>query len=169
MGIIGCLLAFGLVIYLVYKNWSVLIAALLGALLCIVTNGLPVWDTISGLYLPKMVNFISGFFLVYLFGCIQAQIYTKSGAAICVANTIVGLFNIDKLSQQKKQILAMIVITLIGTVPAYGGIIVTVVIILFYPIALSIPHRADIPKKFILGILASGTFTFALTGPGPRR
>lgn len=26
MGILGCLLAFGLVIYLVYKNWSVLIA-----------------------------------------------------------------------------------------------------------------------------------------------
>lgn len=166
MGIIGCLLAFGLVIYLVYKNWSVLIAALLGTLLCVVTNGLPVWDTINGIYLPKMVNFISGFFLVYLFGCIQAQIYSKSGAAICIANSIVGLFNIDTLSQQKKQILAMIVITLIGTVLAYGGIIVTVVIILLYPIALSILERADIPKKFVLGLLASGTFTFALTGPG---
>ena len=51
MGILGCLLAFGLVIYLVYKNWSVLIAALLGTLVCVVTNGLPVWDTITGIYL----------------------------------------------------------------------------------------------------------------------
>ncbi len=166
MGIIGCLLAFGLVIFLVYKNWSVLIAALLGTLLCIITNGLPLGETITGLYLPKMVSFISGFFLVYLFGCIQAQIYSRSGAAICIANSIVGLLNIDKLPQQKKQILAMVVITLIGTILAYGGIIVTVVIILLYPIALSILHRADIPKKFVLGLLASGTFTFALTGPG---
>lgn len=166
MGILGCFLAFGLVIYLVYKNWSVLLAALIGALLCIVTNGLPVWDTLTGLYLPKMVGFISGFFLIYLFGCIQAQIYSKSGAAISIADTIVGWFKIDSLSQQKKQVLAMIVITLIGTVLAYGGIIVTVVIILLYPIALTILERADIPKKFVLGLLASGTFTFALTGPG---
>lgn len=166
MGIIGCLLAFGLVIYLVYKNWSVLIAALLGALLCIVTNNLPVWDTLTGLYMPKMVNFIGGFFLVYLFGCIQAQIYSRSGAALSIANTIVGWFHIDRLPQQKKQILAMLIITLIGTVLAYGGIIVTVVIILLYPIALTILEKADIPKRFVLGLLASGTFTFALTGPG---
>ncbi len=166
MGILGCLAAFILVIILVYKNWSVLIAALIGALLCILTNGLPVWDTIQGIYLPKMVAFISGYFFIYLFGCIQAQIYVKSGAALSIAETIVGWFKMDGLSQKRKQILAMLIITLICTVLSYGGIVVTIVIILLYPIALTILEKADIPKHFVLGLLASGTFTFALTGPG---
>lgn len=166
MGILGCLIAFVLVIILVYKNWSVLVAALIGALLCILANGLPVLETIEGIYLPKMVGFISGFFFIYLFGCIQAQIYMKSGAALSIAETIVGWFKIDGMAQRKKQILAMLIITMICTVLAYGGIIVTIVIILLYPIALTILEKADIPKRFILGLLASGTFTFALTGPG---
>lgn len=166
MGILGCILSFAAVIVLVYKNWSVLLAGLLGAGICILFNGLSLWGSISEIYLPKMVGFISGFFLIYLFGCIQAQIYACSGAAMTIAETITCWFHIDTLSQQKKQVLAMVIITLIGTVLAYGGIIVTVVIILLYPIALTILEKADIPKRFVLGLLASGTFTFALTGPG---
>lgn len=166
MGILGCILAFAVVITLVYKNWSVLIAGLIGAVICIVCNRLPLWESINDIYLPKMVGFTGDFFLIYLFGCMQAQIYARSGAAMTIAETMVGWFHIDALSQQKKQILAMVIITLIGTVLAYGGIIVTVVIILLYPIALTILEKADIPKRFVLGLLASGTFTFALTGPG---
>lgn len=41
-----------------------------------------------------------------------------------------------------------------------------VVIVLMYPIALVIFERCDIPKKFILGILGAGSFTFTLTMPG---
>ena len=166
MGIIGCLLSFVIVIFLVYKNWSVLLAGLAGALVCIAANGLPLWDSINDIYLSKMVAFIGSFFLIYLFGCIEAQIYSRSGAALAIADAISGWINIDKMPQQRKQLMAMLILTLIGTVLAYGGIIVTVVIILLYPISLSLLEKADIPKKFVLGILANGTFTFALTGPG---
>ena len=55
MGIIGCLLSFVIVIFLVYKNWSVLLAGLAGALVCIAANGLPLWDSINDIYLSKMV------------------------------------------------------------------------------------------------------------------
>ncbi len=152
--------------FLVYKNWSVLLAGLAGALVCIAANGLPLWDSINDIYLSKMVAFIGSFFLIYLFGCIEAQIYSRSGAALAIADAISGWINIDKMPQQRKQLMAMLILTLIGTVLAYGGIIVTVVIILLYPISLSLLEKADIPKKFVLGILANGTFTFALTGPG---
>ena len=47
MGVIGCFLAFIVVIFLVYKNWSVLIAGLIGALICIAANGLPLWESIT--------------------------------------------------------------------------------------------------------------------------
>lgn len=166
MGIIGCFLAFVIVIFLVYKNWSVLVAGLIGAIVCIAANGLPLWESINDIYLVKMVSFIGQFFLIYLFGCIQAQIYSRSGAALSIASSITSWIKIDQMSQQKKQIFAMLILTIIGTVLAYGGIIVTVVIILLYPISLTILEKADIPKKFVLGILANGTFTFALTGPG---
>lgn len=69
-------------------------------------------------------------------------------------------------SNGKKQTLAILVVTLMGTILAFGGILTTIVVILLYPIALAVFEQADIPKKFILGVLANGTFTFALTMPG---
>lgn len=61
LGIIGCMAAFLLVIYLCYKNVHILLAALLGALLCIVFNGLPLMETLTTVYLPKMAGFFQGY------------------------------------------------------------------------------------------------------------
>lgn len=166
IGIIGCLVAFFLVIYLCYKNWSIFYAAILGSLVVIATNALPVMETFNEVYMPKFGSFIVGYFAIILFGAIQARIYTESGAALTIAETIMNTFMKDGMSDNRKQITAILLITLIGTILGFGGIIATVVIILLYPIALLIFERAGIPKKFILGVLAAGTYTFALTSPG---
>ena len=116
MGVIGCFLAFIAVIFLVYKNWSVLIAGIIGALICIFANGLPLWESINNIYLVKMVEFVGQFFLIYLFGCIEAQIYSRIGAALSIASSITSWIRIDHLSQQKQHIFAMLILTIIGTV-----------------------------------------------------
>lgn len=166
LGIIGCLAAFLLVMYLCYKNWSIFIAALTGAVVCILFNGLPVLKTLNEIYLVKLAGFVQGYFFIFLFGAIQAKIYIESGAALSIADTIMKISLKNNVSQTRKQILAILMITLMGTILSYGGILTTIVVILLYPVALVIFEKADIPKKFILGVLANGCFTFGLTAPG---
>ncbi len=106
------------------------------------------------------------FFLLFLFGCIQSKIYTKSGAAFVIADTVMNRLLRDGVSNTRKNITAMAIIMLIATILCLGGIAAGVVIVLLYPVALAIFDRCDIPKKFILGVLGAGAYTFTLTMPG---
>lgn len=166
MGIAGCVLGFLVVIYLCYKDWSVYLAAFAGACVVILTNWLPFVETLTGPFINGMFTAVKGFFFMILFGCLQSKIYTESGAAYAIADTIMNLLLRENMSNTAKNMLAMIVILVIGTILNLGGIIAGVVIVLMYPIALIIFERCDIPKKFILGLLGAGSFTFTLTIPG---
>lgn len=166
IGILGCLLGVLIVIYLCYVNWSIYIVAIIGALVAIIFNGLPILETFNDVFLPRMGSFYIGYFTIFLFGSIKAKIYAESGAAISIADTIMKTFLTESASENRKQIMAILVITLMGTVLAFGGIITTIVIMLLYPLSLAIFEKANIPKRFILGVLAIGTFTYALTAPG---
>ncbi len=63
------LLSLGLLMYTAYKGFSVIlmapICALLAVLLINPANVLPFY---SGVFMPKMVNFIKDYFLVFLLG-----------------------------------------------------------------------------------------------------
>ena len=166
LGVIGCILGFLIVIYLCYKDWSVYLATFAGACVVIACNTLPFIDSLVGDYVSGMFTAVKGFFFMILFGCLQSKIYTESGAAYTIADTVMNRLLKENMSNTGKNLIGMSVILVIGTILNLGGIIAGVVIVLMYPIALVIFERCDIPKKFILGILGAGSFTFTLTVPG---
>lgn len=166
MNIVGCILGFAVVIYLCYKDWSVYLAAFAGACVVILFNWLPFVDSLNGTFVNGMFTAVKGFFFMILFGCIQSQIYTESGAAYAIGDALMKLCLRDKMSNTAKNIVAMLLILAMGTILNLGGIIVGVVIVLMYPIALVIFEHCDIPKKYILAVLGAGSYTFTLTMPG---
>lgn len=166
MGIIGCILGFLVVIYLCYKDWSVYLAAFLGTCVVILFNSLPLIDSLLESYITGMFTAVKSFFFMILFGCVQSKIYAESGAAYSIADSIMNLLLRENMSDTGKNLVAMAVILVIGTILNLGGIIAGVVIMLMYPISLIIFERCDIPKKYILGLLGAGSFTFTLTMPG---
>lgn len=166
MGILGCVIGFLVVIILCYFDWSVYLAAFAGACVVIAANGLPFVSTLTSTFIDGMFTAVQSFFFLILFGSVQSKIYTISGAANSIADTIMNLLLRDGMSDTKKNIIAMAVILVISAILNLGGIIAGVVIVLLYPVALVIFERCDIPKKFILGILGAGSYTFTLTMPG---
>ncbi|MDB9690094.1 GntP family permease, partial [Acinetobacter baumannii] len=84
------LLSLGLLMYTAYKGFSVIlmapICALLAVLLINPANVLPFY---SGVFMPKMVNFIKDYFLVFLLGAIFGKVVEMSGIAESIARTIV--------------------------------------------------------------------------------
>ena len=166
LGVIGCILGFLIFIYLCYKDWSVYLATFAGACVVIACNTLPFIDSLVGDYVSGMFTAVKSFFFMILFGCLQSKIYTESGAAYTIADTVMNRLLKENMSNTGKNLIGMSVILVIGTILNLGGIIAGVVIVLMYPIALVIFERCDIPKKFILGILGAGSFTFTLTVPG---
>ena len=143
MGVVGCILGFLVVIYLCYKDWSVYIASIVGAAVVIAFNVLPFMDTLLGSYVNGMFVPIKSFFFLLLFGSIQSKIYSESGAAFSIADTIMSKLLRPGASNTKKNVIAVAVIVAIGVILCMGGINASVFIVLMYPVALTIFEYCD--------------------------
>ena len=114
------------------------LAAFAGACVVIAANGLPFVSTLTSTFIDGMFTAVQSFFFLILFGSVQSKIYTISGAANSIADTIMNLLLRDGMSDTKKNIIAMAVILVISAILNLGGIIAGVVIVLLYPVALVI-------------------------------
>lgn len=166
MEILGCFLGFAVLIYLTYKDWSVYLATFVAACVVIFFSNLNFVDALTGTFIDGAATSLKSFFFLLLFGNIQASLYRESGAAYVIAETIMKRLIHSDSSNNRKNLMGMTIILAIGGILNLGGIIAGVVVVLMYPIALEVFELCDIPKKFILGILAAGSFTFPQSMPG---
>lgn len=127
LGVIGCILGFLIVIYLCYKDWSVYLATFAGACVVIACNTLPFIDSLVGDYVSGMFTAVKSFFFMILFGCLQSKIYTESGAAYTIADTVMNRLLKENMSNTGKNLIGMSVILVIGTILNLGGIIAGVI------------------------------------------
>ena len=166
MGVIGCILGFLIVIYLVYKDWSVYIATFIGMCVVVLLTGSSFMTAVTETYVGGVFTAIKGFFFMLMFGCVQSSLYRESGAAYSIADTVMNWLLRENTGNTRKNLIGMSILLVIGFLLSMGGIIAGVVIVLMYPIALVVFERCDIPKRFILGILGAASYTFTLSIPG---
>jgi len=166
LGIFGIILAFVVFTIFCYKNMSAAYAAALAAIVVMVFNGMAPHETFIELYPTGMTVYLQAYFLTIILGTIVGRIYTVSGAGVSIAEALSRAFLRPSLSGQKRQLVALLVMTFAGGVLAYGGINIIVLIFTLYPLMLRICEIADIPKRFIAGIAMSGTCTWVLSSPG---
>ena len=166
MAMLGCVLGFAVLIYLSYKDWSIYLAAFVAACVVIFLSGMPFVETLTGTFITGMAQSLKSFFFMFVFGNMEASLYRDSGAGFSIATTITRKLVRPNASEKTKVVLGLSIILVICAVLNLGGILAAVVAILIYPVALEIFEVCGIPKRFILGILAAGCFTFVQSMPG---
>ena len=164
--LIGILLGFAVLIFVTFKGWSVYLASFSAAMVVILFCGLPLMETLSGVYFAGIGGIFTSLFSLFIFGAVMARLYAVSGAAVSISSAICRRVIRDDLPENRRQILGVIVVILASALICFGGINAAIVIITIYPIALSVFEQCDIPKRFIPGVILGGCCTFALTGPG---
>ncbi|MCH7350605.1 MULTISPECIES: GntP family permease [unclassified Acinetobacter] len=148
------LLSLGLLMYTAYRGFSVILMAPLCALLAVfLINPVNVLPFYSGVFMPKMVNFIKDYFLVFLLGAIFGKVVEISGIAESIARTIVNLIGAKK---------AILTVVLLGAILTYSGVSLFVAVFAIYPFANQLFQQANIPKRLIPGTIALGAFTFTM-------
>ncbi|WP_338088392.1 GntP family permease [Nitrincola alkalilacustris] len=159
LGLLGVLLALGLLIWLAYRGISVLLLGPLMALLAtIFAAGTPLMASYTQLFMGSAGNFIIQYFPLFLLGAIFGKLMDDSGAAESISQTIVG-----KLGSER----AILAVVLACAVLTYGGVSLFVVAFAVYPIAAALFRKADIPKRLVPATIALGAFTFTMTAlPG---
>ena len=161
IGSAGLLLGLAVLITLALRGIDIVFAALVSSLVVIVTNGLPLAESLmQGFALGPLgtFTFAGKFFLLFVAGSVFGRSMSDSGAAASIAT-----FLLTKLGKER-----VLLVTVIGcALLTYGGVVVFVVIFAIYPLGLQLLKEADIPKRLFCAAMALGAGTFTMTAlPG---
>ncbi|MGP9043070.1 GntP family permease [Cytobacillus kochii] len=151
--IFAIILALGLLIFLAYRGYPVIIIAPIVTLLAVVISGGLLLPSYTETYMSNAANYIKSFFPIFLLGAIFGKVMEMTGAAAAIARTIVSSLG------SKHAILAVV---LACSALTYGGVSLFVVAFAVYPFAAAIFKEADIPKRLIPGAIALGAFTYTM-------
>ena len=157
LSLVGCIIAFALLMVLIMKNLHILIVALVCVTVVSLFSGMNLYTSIIEPYMTGFVDYFKSYFMLFLVGALFGQVMERSGAAHAIAKLFVA-----RLGAR----FALLAIVLACAALVYGGISCFVVGFAVIPFAVTLFEEADIPRRFLAGALTFGTVTFAMTGPG---
>jgi H+/gluconate symporter-like permease len=166
IGLAGLFLSLVALMYFAYRGVNVLVLAPLCAIGAVLfqpeiydssTQGMSL-AFYTQVFMGALGKYVIQYFPVFLLGAIFGKLMNDSRAAEVIGETI------SKKVGSKHAILATVLACGILT---YGGVSLFVVAFCVYPISVSLFSQAGIPKRFIPGAIAIGSFTFTMTAlPG---
>jgi H+/gluconate symporter-like permease len=158
MGLLGILLALGLLIWLAYRGWSVLLLAPIAALLAAGISREPLLAHWTQTFMNSGAGFVAQFFPLFLLGALFGKLMDDSGSVTAIAR-----FMTEKLGTQR----AILAVVLAGAVVTYGGVSVFVAFFVLGPMAQALFQAANIPRRLMPAAIGLGTLTFTMTAfPG---
>jgi H+/gluconate symporter-like permease len=158
MGLLGILVALGLLIWLAYRGWSVLLLAPAAAILAAGLAGEPLLAHWTQTFMGSTARFIMQFFPIFLLGALFGKLMEDSGSVSAIAN-----FMAERLGPRR----AVLSVVLAGALVTYGGVSLFVAFFVLAPMAHALFRAAAIPKRLMPAAIALGTSTFTMSAlPG---
>jgi H+/gluconate symporter-like permease len=158
MGLLGILLALGLLIWLAYRAWSVLLLAPLAALLAAAISGEPLLAHWTQTFMGSASRFVAQWFPLFLLGALFGKLMDDSGSITSIAGYLT-----ERLGTRR----AMLSVVLASAAVTYGGVSVFVAFFVLVPMAQEFFRAADIPRRLMPAAIGLGGMTFTMTAlPG---
>jgi H+/gluconate symporter-like permease len=158
MGLTGILVGLGLLIWLAYRGWSVLLLAPAAALVAAAFAREPLLAHWTQTFMGSGARFIAQFFPIFLLGALFGKLMEDSGSVSAIAD-----FMTKRLGERR----AILAVVLAGAIVTYGGVSLFVAIFVLVPMAQALFQAAAIPKRLIPATIALGTSTFTMSAmPG---
>lgn len=158
MGLIGILAGLGLLVWLAFRGWSVLLLAPAAALLAALFGGEPLLANWTQVFMVNAAHFLAQFFPLFLLGAVFGKLMEDSGSVSAVAD-----FMTNTLGERR----AMLAVVLAGALVTYGGVSLFVAFFVLAPMAQTLFRAAAIPRRLMPAALVLGTSTFTMSAlPG---
>ena len=158
LGFFGILIGLGLLIWLAYRGWSVLLLAPLAAMVAALLSREPLLAHWTQTFMGNTASFLGQFFPLFLLGALFGKLMEDSGSVAAIAR-----FMTERLGSQR----AMLAVVLAGTFVTYGGVSLFVAFFVLAPMAQQLFHSAGIPRRLMPAAIVLGTSTFTMSAlPG---
>lgn len=158
MGLVGILIGLGLLVWLAYGGWSVLLLAPAAALIAAAFAGDPLLAHWTQTFMGSAAHFLAQFFPIFLLGALFGKLMEDSGSV-----TAISKFITRKLGQRR----AILAVVLAGAAVTYGGVSLFVAFFVLAPMARTLFLSAGIPLRLMPAAIVLGTSTFTMSAlPG---
>ncbi len=158
MSVFGVLIALGLLVWLAYRGWSILLLAPLCALIAALLAGQPLLANWTQTFMSNAAGFIAQFFPIFLLGALFGKLMEASGSVEAIAKYLT-----ERLGTKR----AMLAIVLAGAFVTYGGVSLFVAFFVLAPMGHALFKAANIPHRLMPAAIALGTSTFTMSAmPG---
>src|SRR6516225_4535497 len=158
IGLLGIVLALGLLIWLAYKGWSVLLLAPAAALVAAAVAREPLLAHWTQTFMGNAAQFTAQFFPLFLLGALFGKLMDDSGSVEAIANFMTARLGTGR---------AVLAVVLAGALVTYGGVSVFVAFFVLGPMAQAIFRAANIPRRLTPAAIGLGTLTFTMSAlPG---
>jgi H+/gluconate symporter-like permease len=158
MGLAGILVALGILMWLSFRGWSVLLLAPAVAIFAAALAGEPLLAHWTQTFMGSAAQFIAQFFPIFLLGALFGKLMDDSGSVHAIAH-----FMSARLGQRR----AILAVVLAGALVTYGGVSLFVAFFVLAPMARALFRVADIPHRLMPAAIALGTSTFTMSAlPG---
>src|ERR1700734_1443112 len=158
MGLVGILIALGLLIWLAYRGWSILLLAPAAAILAAALAGEPLLAHWTQTFMASAAQFVMQFFPIFLLGALFGKLVEDSGSVSSIAK-----FMTKRLGHER----AVLAVVLAGAIVTYGGVSLFVAFFVIPPMAHELFRAAAIPRRLMPAAIALGTTTFTMSAlPG---
>ena len=158
MGLVGILVALGLLVWLSFRGWSVLLLAPAVAIVAAAFAGEPLLAHWTQTFMGSAAQFVAQFFPIFLLGALFGKLMDDSGSVRAIAHFMSG-----KLGQRR----AILAVVLAGALVTYGGVSLFVAFFVLAPMARELFRAANIPHRLMPAAIALGTSTFTMSAmPG---
>ena len=158
MGLFAILFALGLLMWLAYRGWSVLLVSPLAALVAAALSGEPLLANWTQTFMNGAARFFIQWFPMFLLGGLFGKLMDDSKSISSIAN-----FLTDRLGTRN----TMLSVVLASALVTYGGVSVFVAFFVLVPMAITMFQSADIPRRLLPATIGLGAFTFTMSAlPG---
>ena len=164
INLISVILGLAILVYLVCKDISLLIAAPIASIFVLVFSRMDVVGGIIGPYSASLGSFISKNMLVIMTGSMFGSMMGETGAPQDIAYSMTGLIN--RIHVKNKKFLAIMILTAVLMVLNYGGISNFVIVFTTVPICKRVFKKYDIPWHLFLAVQAFGSLVTQAMLPG---
>jgi H+/gluconate symporter-like permease len=152
------LLGLGLMMWLAYRGWSVLIAAPAAALLAAAISGEPLLAHWTQTFMSGAASFVMRWLPMFLLGGLFGKLMEDSGSISSIARSLT-----EKLGTER----TILAVVLASAVVTYGGVSVFVAFFVLVPMAQDMFKNANLPRRLMPATIGLGAFTFTMSAmPG---
>src|SRR5579863_773597 len=113
MGLLGILVGLGLLIWLAFRGWSVLLLAPAAALVAALFGGQPLLANWTQTFMGSAASFLAQFFPLFLLGAVFGKLMDDSGSVTAAAG-----YMTERLGKGR----AVLAVVLAGAIVTYGGV-----------------------------------------------